>query len=84
MNRRSGLRRASSWTCTEAVAQTAHSGVSILLVEQNAEAALSVAHRGYVIAHGQVTASGSADELRRSDAVQDAFLGKRRVVQGTP
>lgn len=68
----------------EAVAQTARSGVSILLVEQNAEAALAVADRGYVIAHGEVTASGRAGELRRSDAVQDAFLGRRHVVQAAP
>ena len=60
-----------------AVAETARAGISILLVEQNAEVALSVAHRGYVLANGSVAASGSAAELRGSPLVQAAFLGTR-------
>ncbi|MBV9859556.1 MAG: ABC transporter ATP-binding protein [Alphaproteobacteria bacterium] len=59
-----------------AVAATARSGVSILFVEQNAEAALSAADRGYVLANGVIAESGSAAELHGSDAVQQAFLGK--------
>ncbi len=58
-----------------AVAETARSGISILLVEQNAEAALAAADRGYVLANGGVAASGSAAELRGSALVQEAFLG---------
>jgi branched-chain amino acid transport system ATP-binding protein len=58
-----------------AVAETARAGISILLVEQNAEAALSVADRGYVLANGAVVASGPAAELRGSALVQAAFLG---------
>ncbi len=61
----------------EAVAQTAKSGISILFAEQNAEAALSAAHRGYVIANGRIAAAGSAAELRGSSLVQEAFLGTR-------
>jgi branched-chain amino acid transport system ATP-binding protein len=58
-----------------AVAETARSGISILFAEQNAEAALSAAHRGYVIANGRIAAAGSAAELRGSSLVQEAFLG---------
>jgi len=58
-----------------AVAETARSGISILLVEQNAEAALSAADRGYVLANGSIVASGSAAVLRDSALVQQAFLG---------
>jgi len=44
-------------------------------VEQNAEAALSAADRGYVLANGSIVASGSAAVLRDSALVQQAFLG---------
>ncbi len=50
-------------------------GTTILLVEQNAEMALAVAHRGYVLETGRVRLSGSATELRQSDAVRAAYLG---------
>ena len=59
-----------------AVAETAKAGISILIVEQNAEAALSAAHRGYVLAGGRIEASGTAAELRGSSIVREAFLGK--------
>jgi branched-chain amino acid transport system ATP-binding protein len=61
-----------------AVAATARSGISILFAEQNAEAALSAAHRGYVIANGRIAAAGTAAELRGSSLVQEAFLGTPR------
>lgn len=48
---------------------------TILLVEQNAEMALTVAHRGYVLATGVVRLMGSAAELRASDEVRAAYLG---------
>ncbi len=51
-------------------------GISILLVEQNAEIALSVSHRGYVLERGNVVLQGSAEELLRSSVVQEAYLGK--------
>jgi branched-chain amino acid transport system ATP-binding protein len=58
-----------------AVVETARAGISILLVEQNTEAALAVADRGYVLANGTIAASGSAAELRGSALVRSAFLG---------
>jgi branched-chain amino acid transport system ATP-binding protein len=61
-----------------AVVQTAKLGISILIVEQNAEVALTAAHRGYVLANGRIAASGSASELRGSKLVQEAFLGTKR------
>jgi branched-chain amino acid transport system ATP-binding protein len=63
----------------EAVAETAKLGISILIVEQNAEVALAAAHRGYVLANGRIAASGSAAELRESKLVQEAFLGTKRA-----
>ncbi len=50
-------------------------GTTILLVEQNAQAALSVADRAYVLETGRVTLSGTGAELMTSDAVRKAYLG---------
>lgn len=50
-------------------------GVTMLLVEQNASLALSTASRGYVFEQGQVVFSGDQDSLRGSKAVRDAYLG---------
>ena len=50
-------------------------GTTILLVEQNALMALSIAHRGYVLQTGEITVSDSAAELRNNKAVQKAYLG---------
>ena len=50
-------------------------GVTILLVEQNANMALKVAHRAVVLEVGQVAMSGNAAELASSDAVKKAYLG---------
>jgi branched-chain amino acid transport system ATP-binding protein len=63
----------------EAVSKTAKLGISILIVEQNAEVALDAADRGYVLANGHIAASGSAAELRGSKLVQEAFLGPTRT-----
>jgi branched-chain amino acid transport system ATP-binding protein len=51
-------------------------GLTILLVEQNARAALAVADRGYVIETGQIVLQGSARQLCDSPEVQRAYLGK--------
>ncbi|MCL2366808.1 MAG: ABC transporter ATP-binding protein [Oscillospiraceae bacterium] len=51
------------------------SGVTVLLVEQNARMALSVAHRGYVLETGRIVASAPADELLEDEAVRRAYLG---------
>jgi branched-chain amino acid transport system ATP-binding protein len=62
----------------EAIKRIAQSNISILLVEQNAQAALSVASRGYVLTTGLITHQDTADKLRDSKEMQDAFIGKRR------
>ena len=49
-------------------------GMTILLVEQNAHHALRVAHRGYVLQHGEVVLSGSGAELLASPEVRAAYL----------
>src|ERR1700754_4645718 len=50
-------------------------GVTILLVEQNARAALSVASHGYIMEQGKVVLDGSADELRNNEDVKEFYLG---------
>ena len=50
-------------------------GTTVLLVEQNANMALSIAHRGYVLETGRITLSGDAKELAASDEVRKAYLG---------
>lgn len=50
-------------------------GTSILLVEQNAHMALSVAHRGYVLETGRVVLEGTATSLRNNAQVRAAYLG---------
>ena len=51
------------------------SGATILLVEQNAQMALSVADRAYVLETGKITLSGTGKELAESDEVRKAYLG---------
>ena len=51
------------------------SGMAILLVEQNARLALDLCPRAYVIEAGRIAMSGPSEELRRSPAVQAAYLG---------
>lgn len=58
-----------------AVAQINEGGIGVLLSEQNAGAALAIAHRGYVLAEGRVVVEGSADELLGNPDVQAAYLG---------
>ena len=50
-------------------------GLTILVVEQNANLALDIGHRGYVLETGQIVAEGPADELRDDDAIRKAYLG---------
>ena len=50
-------------------------GLSVLLAEQNAEMALTVADRAYVLENGAIVMSGKAADLLRDPAVQRAFLG---------
>ena len=50
-------------------------GTTILLVEQNAQMALSVADRAYVLETGKISLSGPAEDLLRDDSVRKAYLG---------
>lgn len=50
-------------------------GTSILLIEQNANKALSIAHRAYVMETGTITLSGDAQQLKNDDKVRKAYLG---------
>jgi branched-chain amino acid transport system ATP-binding protein len=51
-------------------------GVTILVVEQNAAVALSIAHRGYVLQDGRVYAHGAAAQLLADDHIRQAYLGE--------
>ena len=50
-------------------------GVTVLLVEQNTENALALAHRGFVLESGRVVLSGTGQELLASAQVREAYLG---------
>lgn len=50
-------------------------GTTILLVEQNANMALSIANRAYVLENGNITLSGDAKEISNNEAVKNAYLG---------
>ncbi len=54
-------------------------GTSIFMVEQNANMALSVAHRGYVLQTGRVVLQGTAAELRQNPNIREAYLGELQV-----
>ncbi|MCF6178697.1 MAG: ABC transporter ATP-binding protein [Geopsychrobacter sp.] len=55
----------------------AEKGLTVLLVEQNAKAALKLADRGYVLDVGKIALSGTSAELLASEKVQEAYLGKK-------
>jgi len=50
-------------------------GTTILLVEQNADMALKIAHRAYVMENGSIVLSGKGEEIAQSDSVKQAYLG---------
>jgi branched-chain amino acid transport system ATP-binding protein len=52
------------------------SGVSVLMVEQNATMALSIADRGYVLSTGEIVLEGPAEELLRDEELKRAYLGR--------
>ena len=53
-------------------------GVTILLVEQNANMALHVANTGYVLETGNISMRGTGKELLQNEAVKEAYLGKSK------
>jgi branched-chain amino acid transport system ATP-binding protein len=59
----------------ETILRIREQGTTVLLVEQNARAALSMADRGYVLEVGQVVLEGSGNELLQDPRVQSAYLG---------
>ncbi|HXC27471.1 MAG TPA: ABC transporter ATP-binding protein [Stellaceae bacterium] len=54
-------------------------GTTIFMVEQNANMALQIAHRAYVLQTGQVVLSGPAGELRENPMIREAYLGEMKV-----
>ena len=58
----------------DTVAEINRRGTTVLLIEQNAETALSIAHRGVMLVKGRVVASGTAAELLDSEAVRHLYL----------
>ena len=63
----------------DAIVEINKHGTTILLVEQNAFAALKIAHRAYVIATGEMFMEGAADELIKNEEIQKAYLNTKRI-----
>ncbi|MDO4837956.1 MAG: ABC transporter ATP-binding protein [Clostridia bacterium] len=59
------------------IRQLNQTGMTILLIEQNANAALRCAHHAYVLETGRITMSGTGEELLADKRVQDAYLGTK-------
>lgn len=57
------------------IVEISRTGVTILLVEQNAEMALGIAHRGFVLETGRITLHGPSPELLASETIRQAYLG---------
>ena len=53
-------------------------GITVLLIEQNANAALHIADYGYVLETGMISLTGTGEELLRNSSVREAYLGKKR------
>jgi branched-chain amino acid transport system ATP-binding protein len=53
------------------------SGISVLMVEQNARQALGLAHWAYLLENGHVVESGSSADIAAKDSVKEIFLGGR-------
>lgn len=59
----------------EIIKEVNKSGVTVLLVEQNAKMALSVSDRAYVLETGKISMEGKADELMKNESIKKAYLG---------
>ena len=57
------------------ILQLKHEGLTLLLVEQNAVAALGIADRGYVLETGRISTSGTAADIKKDDRIREAYLG---------
>jgi branched-chain amino acid transport system ATP-binding protein len=62
-------------TVEDAIKRISEAGTTILLVEQNAVAAMKIADRAYVVDHGEIMFRGTADELRDDEETRDQYLG---------
>jgi branched-chain amino acid transport system ATP-binding protein len=62
----------------KAIKEISATGVTVLIVEQNAKAALKLADRGYVLELGKITHHGTSEELLSSTVIQEAYLGKKK------
>lgn len=54
-------------------------GTTILLVEQNANIALSIAHYGYIMESGRIVMEGTEDKLKKNEDVQEFYLGLTEI-----
>lgn len=61
--------------CFKIIKDLNESGITVLIVEQNANKVLKVAHRGYVIETGSIILTNTAENLRENDVVRKAYLG---------
>ena len=59
----------------EMIAKINRLGVTILLVEQNIQSALELAHRAYLLENGQIVGQGSASDLLSFESVRSSYLG---------
>jgi branched-chain amino acid transport system ATP-binding protein len=59
----------------QTIAEINRDGTTVLLVEQNANAALRLAHRAYVLENGRIVLEGPGVELAKNEAVRRAYLG---------
>jgi branched-chain amino acid transport system ATP-binding protein len=59
----------------ESIKEVWSSGITILLVEQDASIALSLANRAYVITHGRITAQGTTEELMKNKDIREMYIG---------
>jgi len=60
----------------DAIVRISRAGSTVLLVEQNARAALKIAHRGYVLETGRIVLQGTSEELLANQDMQRAYLGR--------
>ena len=62
-------------TCFDVIKKLNDDGITVLVVEQNANKALKIADRGYVLETGSIVISDTAENMRSNDTVQKAYLG---------
>ena len=62
-------------TCFKVIHDLNKNGITVLVVEQNANKALKVANRGYVLETGKIVLSDTEENLRGNNVVQNAYLG---------